>query len=126
MSFTACLLGAALAPTTQAAPAAPASGAGGRPALTVTLTTPQRADWPMRLSGSGSIAAWQEVVVASEVGGWRLVEVAAQVGDVVKRGQLLARLSTDMVNADLAQSRAAVAEAKALLAEATGNANRAR
>lgn len=98
----------------------------GRPALTVTLTAPQRADWPLRLAGSGGIAAWQEVVVASEVGGWRLVEVAAQVGDVVRRGQLLARLSTDMVNADLAQSRASVAEAKALLAEARANADRAR
>lgn len=127
ISFSVLFLGAALAPATRAAPASSAaSAAAGRPALTVTVTTPQRADWPMRLPGSGSIAAWQEVVVASEVGGWRLVEVAAQVGDVVKRGQLLARLSTDMVHADLAQSRAAAAEAKALLAEATGNADRAR
>ncbi|MBL0151912.1 MAG: efflux RND transporter periplasmic adaptor subunit [Ideonella sp.] len=123
--FTTWALLSALAPWARAAEPA-ASMPAGRPALTVTLTAPQRADWPLRLAGSGGIAAWQEVVVASEVGGWRLVEVAAQVGDVVRRGQLLARLSTDMVNADLAQSRASVAEAKALLAEARANADRAR
>jgi RND family efflux transporter MFP subunit len=108
------------------APAPAASAPAGRPALTVTVTTPQRLDWPLRLSGSGSIAAWQEVVVASEVGGWRLVEVAAQVGDKVQRGQLLARLSTDMINTEMSQTRASLAEAKALLAEATANADRAR
>ena len=97
-----------------------------RPALTVTLSSPSRVDWPLRLSATGSIAAWQEVVVGAEVSGWRLVEVAAQIGDRVKRGQLLARLSTDMLNADMAQTRAAMAEARALLAEATANADRAR
>jgi RND family efflux transporter MFP subunit len=45
---------------------------------------------------------------------------------VVKRGQLLARLSTDMINAELAQTRAAITEARAVLAEATANADRAR
>jgi len=108
------------------APASAASAPVGRPALTVTVTTPQRQDWPLRLSGAGSIAAWQEVVVASEVGGWRLVEVAAQVGDRVQRGQLLARLSTDMINTEMSQTRASLAEARALLAEATANADRAR
>ena len=111
--------------TAPAAAQAPAASAP-RPALTVTLVTPSRIDWPLRVSASGSLAAWQEVVVGAEVSGWRLVEVAAQVGDVVKRGQLLARLSTEMLNADMAQTRAAVAEAQAVLAEATANADRAR
>ncbi len=117
---------AALAPVAQAAPAPVAGAAAQRAALTVALTTPSRADWPQRISANGSVAAWQEVVVGAEVSGWRLVEVAAQVGDQVKRGQLLARLSTDMLNAEMAQTRAAMAEAQALLAEATANADRAR
>ncbi|WP_088280327.1 efflux RND transporter periplasmic adaptor subunit [Ideonella sp. A 288] len=103
-----------------------ASAAAVRPALTVTVVSPQRVEWPLRLSASGSIAAWQEVVVGAEASGWRLVEVAAQVGDTVRRGQLLARLSTDMLEADMAQTRAGLVEAKAVLAEATGNADRAR
>ena len=110
------------APASAQAPAANTP----RPALTVILVTPTRIDWPLRVPASGSLAAWQELVVGAEVSGWRLVEVAAQVGDAVKRGQLLARLSTEMLNADMAQTRAAVAEAQAVLAEATGNADRAR
>ncbi len=97
-----------------------------RPALSVTLTQPTRVDWPLRVTATGSIAAWQEVVIGAEVSGWRLVEVTAQVGDAVKRGQLLARLSTDILNADMAQTRAGLSEAQALLAEATANADRAR
>jgi RND family efflux transporter MFP subunit len=121
------LTAAALAgPSANAAEPAASAAAAGRPALTVTVVAPQKQDWPLQLQGSGGIAAWQEVVVASEVGGWRIVEVAAQVGDVVKRGQLLARLSTDMINAELAQTRAAITEARAVLAEATANADRAR
>jgi RND family efflux transporter MFP subunit len=121
------LTAAALAgPSANAAEPAASAAAAGRPALTVTVVAPQKQDWPLQLQGSGGIAAWQEVVVASEVGGWRIVEVAAQVGDVVKRGQLLARLSTDMINAEIAQTRAAITEARAVLAEATANADRAR
>lgn len=106
-------------------PPQPAASAA-RPALTVTTVVPQRIDWPQRLSAAGNIAAWQEVVIGSELAGLRLVEVVAQVGDRVRRGQLLARLSTDMINAELAQTRAGLAEAQALLAEAQANANRAR
>ena len=113
----------ASAPGARAATAAAPSG---RPALTVQVTTPQAIDWPLRIAATGSIAAWQEVVVGAEVSGWRLVEVAAQVGDTVKRGQLLARLSTEMLQADMAQTRAGLAEAQAVLAEAVANADRAR
>ncbi len=48
------------------------------------------------------------------------------VGDVVKRGQVLATFAPDMVQADVAQIRAVVAEAEATLAEAGANAARAR
>jgi RND family efflux transporter MFP subunit len=105
-------------------PAAPASSA--RAALTVQATTPQKADWPLKLAAAGSVAAWQEVVIGSETSGLRLIEVLAQVGDRVKRGQLLARLSSETLAADLAQSQAALSEGEALLAEATANADRAR
>ncbi|MCK6421808.1 MAG: efflux RND transporter periplasmic adaptor subunit [Aquabacterium sp.] len=94
--------------------------------MTVTTVAAQRIDWPQRLAAAGNIAAWQEVVIGSELGGLRLVEVVAQVGDRVRRGQLLARLSVDMIDAELAQTRAGLAEAQALLAEAQANANRAR
>ncbi len=107
-------------------PADPAPGIAARPALTVTVTQPQRADLAVAIQANGSIAAWQEAIVGAESNGWRLSEVHVNVGDVVRRGQVLATFSSDMAQADLAQSRAAVAEAEATLAEAGANAQRAR
>jgi HlyD family secretion protein len=97
-----------------------------RPALTVTATQPQRADIATTITANGNVAAWQEASVGAEAHGLRLAEVRVNVGDVVKRGQVLATFAGDMVQADLAQSRAAVAEAEATLAEAAANAQRAR
>ncbi|MFP8835833.1 efflux RND transporter periplasmic adaptor subunit [Hydrogenophaga sp. XSHU_21] len=103
-----------------------AAPAAARPALTVKAVVPERADWPSTLSAHGSVTAWQEVVIGPEVGGYRLAEVQAQVGDRVRKGQLLARIDSDTIAAELAQSRAAAAEAKAQLEEAGLDAQRAR
>lgn len=103
-----------------------ASSAAARPALTVTVVSPSPASWPQTVAANGSIFAWQEASVGSETPGWRIAEVRAQVGDSVRRGQVLAVFGTELAEADLAQQRAALAEAEALLAEATSNANRAR
>lgn len=100
--------------------------AAARPALTVTVSTARTESWPIELAADGGIAAWQEIVVGSEVNGLTLAEVAVNVGDRVRRGQLLARLSDETVQADRAQVRAALAEAEAMLAEADANAERAR
>jgi RND family efflux transporter MFP subunit len=97
-----------------------------RPALTVTVTTPQRATVATAVAANGNIAAWQEAIVGAEANGMRLAEVLVNVGDVVRKGQVMARFDSAMASADLAQSRAAVAEAEAHLAEAAANAQRAR
>lgn len=102
-------------------PAAPA-----KPALTVTVTQPQASSLPLKISANGNIAAWQEASVGTEANGLRLAEVRANVGDVVKKGQVLAVFAADTVMADVAQAKAAVAEAEATLAEAAANAQRAR
>jgi HlyD family secretion protein len=104
---------------------APAAAAP-RPALTVTVTTPQRATVATSVAANGNIAAWQEAIVGAESNGMRLAEVLVNVGDVVRKGQVLARFDSAMANADLAQSHASVAEAEANLAEAAANAQRAR
>lgn len=103
-----------------------AAGVAAKPALTVTVTTPQRADLAVSVVANGSIAAWQEAIVGAETQGLRLAEVRVNVGDVVKRGQVLATFAAAVPQSDLAQARAAVAEAEATLAEATANARRAR
>jgi len=97
-----------------------------KPALTVTAVSPAVAEWPIKLSATGNIEAWQEASIGAEVNGLRLNEVKVNVGDTVKRGQILAVFSDVTVRADMAQAKAAVAEAEAMLAEAKSNADRAR
>jgi RND family efflux transporter MFP subunit len=97
-----------------------------RPALTVTAAQPLSTRLPVKLSANGTIAAWQEAIIGAEASGLRLTEVRASVGDVVKKGQVLATFSGEAAQADLAQARAALAEAEATAADAAGNAERAR
>jgi RND family efflux transporter MFP subunit len=78
------------------------------------------------LVANGDIAAWQEASIGSEANGLRLTDVLVNVGDTVRAGQVLARFSDETVQADLAQARAALMEAQAMLAEASSNAERAR
>ncbi|MBI5271048.1 MAG: efflux RND transporter periplasmic adaptor subunit [Burkholderiales bacterium] len=106
----------------QAAPAAAPTQA----ALTVVATTPQPAELAVSLAANGNIAPWQEAVIGTEANGLRLAELRAGVGDVVRRGQVLALFATETVQAELLQARAAVGEAEALLGEAQANAQRAR
>ncbi len=95
-------------------------------ALTVTTARPQPTDLAIKLSANGNIAAWQETIVGAEVNGLRLTDVRVNVGDIVKRGQVLASFAPETINAELAQQRASVAEAEASLAEANANAERAK
>jgi RND family efflux transporter MFP subunit len=97
-----------------------------RPALTVTAVTPSQVSMPVKLAANGNIAAWQEAIVGAEAGGLRLTQVHVNVGDRVRKGQVLATLSGDTLRAEVAQSRASLAEAEAAAAEAVNNAQRAR
>ena len=97
-----------------------------KPALTVTTVKPQRASIATTFSASGNIAAWQDAIIGAEVNGLRLNDVRVNIGDVVKRGQVLATFAPETLEAELAQSRASVAEAEAALAEAQSNADRAK
>jgi RND family efflux transporter MFP subunit len=97
-----------------------------KPALTVTTTRAAPAELPIKLAANGNVAAWQEAVIGSESGGLRLTEVRVNVGDVVKKGDVLAVFAADTVNADVAQARAALMEAEANAAEAVANAARAQ
>ena len=96
------------------------------PALTVTVIKPQLANFPQQLSANGNIAAWQEAVIGSEANGLRLTDVLVNVGDGVKKGELLADFATETIDADLMQANASLLEAEATGREAINNADRAR
>ncbi len=125
LAVLALLTGGAVALRAQAADPAPAKAAP-KAALTVTVTQAQRAPLANAISANGSIAAWQEAIIGAESNGQRLAEVRVNVGDTVRRGQVLASFTAALPQAELAQSKAVVAEAEATLAEAAANAQRAR
>jgi HlyD family secretion protein len=100
--------------------------AGTRAALSITLAQLQTTDVPVTITANGSIAAWQEASIGSEVGGLRMETVRVNVGDVVRRGQVLASFAPETVQADLGEVLARLAEAEATAAEAAANAERAR
>ena len=80
----------------------------------------------LKLAANGNVAAWQEASVGAEASGLRLTQVLVNVGDSVKKGQLLATFAGDAVQADVAQAKAALMEAQANALDAAGNAERAR
>lgn len=123
--------GVAIAFILHAAPSRPAqaqaaASVAGQSALTVAVTSLQRESLPIRVQANGNIVTWEEASIGSEANGLRLIDVKVNVGDKVRRGQALAIFAADTVQAELARSRAAVAEAEAALAEAAANAQRAR
>lgn len=90
-------------------------------ALTVTIIQPEVQNWKQTFTANGNIAAWQEVVISSELSGQRLTKVNVNVGDKVRRGQVLAEINSDTIRADLAAAKASYAEAQAVLADAITN-----
>ena len=97
-----------------------------KPALTVTTASPQIVRLEQTLHANGNILAWQEAIIGNETDSLRLSEVKVNVGDQVNSGQLLAKFAAETLEAELARILAATEEAKAHLAEATKNAQRAR
>lgn len=94
--------------------------------LAVNIVTPEIETWPQVVQGSGPLTAWQEIIVSPETGGLRIAELSVDVGASVKRGDLLARLADDSLQADLRKQQAAVARARATLDQAAANLRRAK
>ncbi len=97
-----------------------------KPALTVSTVAPLATRLAVKLAANGNIAAWQEASVGAESNGLRLTEVRVNVGDRVKKGDLLATFAPETLRAEAAQGKASLMEAEANAAEAAGNAERAR
>lgn len=125
LSGVAMLLGLGLMGTRSEA-ADPKPAAAVKPALTVSTVQAAVRSIPTVLSANGNVLAWQEASVGAEIGGMRVQELHANVGDVVQRGQVLATLASEGVQADVALARAQLSEAQANSADAAGNADRAR
>jgi len=93
-----------------------------KPALTVSTESPDKRNWAQKVSATGNVQAWQEAVIGAEVSGLRLAELYVNVGDTVKKGQLLAKFTDEMTALDLEQQHAAVDEARARFVQAEAKA----
>lgn len=98
---------AALAAQPQGAPA---------PAVSVTRITER--EITERAVVTGTLVPREEVLVAPELEGLRITEVLVEEGDAVTKGQVLARLATDLLETELARNTASVARAEAGVAQA--------
>ncbi len=81
--------------------------------MTVTSAAPRSVRWSATIEASGAIAPWQEAIIGTQIGGYRLIDVRVNVGDQVKKGQLLAVLDPDLLRADEAQLEATYEQAEA-------------
>ncbi len=70
------------------------------------------------LTLSGSLVPREEILIGPEIEGLRVLNVLVDEGDEVKRGQVLARLVPDTLDAQLAQNEAALARNAAATAQA--------
>lgn len=96
-------------------PARPPATAAAVPALTVAVGPVAVRRLASTVVGDGSVVAWQELVIGTEVGGLRIVEAPLDEGMPVRAGELLARLDDSVLAAQAAQAQAAIGEAEAFL-----------
>ncbi len=67
---------------------------------------------------TGTLVAREEILVAAQIDGYAITEILVEEGDRVKEGQVLARLSREIIDAALAQNKAQIARAEASIAAA--------
>jgi RND family efflux transporter MFP subunit len=103
--------------TGQGSAAAAAGNARGA-VMTVTAAPLESVELARTISLNGSVFAWQDVIIASEVGGYRVAEVFVDVGDRVKKGQKLVALSTALLESEVATKRAMFEQRRAELTNA--------
>ena len=90
---------------------------GGGAGVPVTVATAQRHDVPIMLDAIGTVQAYNTITVRAQVDG-QLVEIAFQEGQMVKQGEVLARIDPRSYQAALDQATAKKAQDEALLANA--------
>ncbi|MBY0549094.1 MAG: biotin/lipoyl-binding protein, partial [Candidatus Obscuribacterales bacterium] len=77
-----------------------------KPVVTVELINPTVVRLRSDITVTGTIAARDSLEVGSEASGLRIEQVYVEEGDTVRRGQMLARLNTSVLEATLHEETA--------------------
>ena len=91
---------------------APVAAAAPKPP-SVTVVPAERRELVARVSVTGTLVPRETVVVGSDIAGLRIEALLADEGDRVEAGAVLARLSTDMIEVELAQNASQVSRSDA-------------
>lgn len=94
--------------------------------LNVNVVKPENEEIDKKIKVSGNVIAWQESVIGAELTGLRIENIFVDVGQSVKKGQVIATLNDKSVQADYNQASAGVKEAKATYLSAKSDADKAR
>jgi multidrug efflux system membrane fusion protein len=97
---------------TESAPSSPA-----RPAVRVTIAPVEKADFPVYLTGLGTVQGFNTVVVRTRVDG-QIDQIEFKEGQLVNQGDLLAQIDPRPYQAALDQAKAKKAQDQANLANA--------
>jgi RND family efflux transporter MFP subunit len=124
LPVSAVVLASFLASSAACTPAAPAAEP--TPSLTVATVAPRSQTISREVRASGAMAAWEEIQIGAELPGVRVEAVLVEVGDTVRKGEIVVRLDARTASAQLARSDAAVREAEAALVLAASRAKRTR
>lgn len=93
-------------------------------AVSVTPVTTRPLE--VAISASGRLVPREEAAVGSELAGYRVAQVLAEEGDVVRAGAVLARLDAGLIEGEIARARAEVARAEATAARTRMEAERVK
>ncbi|WP_153112154.1 efflux RND transporter periplasmic adaptor subunit [Propionivibrio limicola] len=110
----------------EASPPARPTTVTGQTPQPITVIKPKVDFWPEQVDAKGNIMPWQESHIGTEVGGLRLLSVLVNVGDIVRKGQVLARLNPATVETELETAKAQFEEAEATLTQAVATLERAK
>ncbi|WP_154916638.1 efflux RND transporter periplasmic adaptor subunit [Klebsiella michiganensis] len=75
-------------------------------ALTVSEAIVTKTQWTEMIKATGPITARQEAIIGAEISGQRLVTVMADIGDIVKKGQILAKFNSETLQAEYTELKA--------------------
>lgn len=82
-------------------------------AMAVSVARVQARAIPRSLQVAGPVSAWEEMQLGVELNGLRVTRLLVDVGQAVRKGELLLQLDHRSLDADLAQADAALREAEA-------------
>jgi RND family efflux transporter MFP subunit len=92
---------------------APASAAGSTASLAVTLARAEPRRIERSVVASGPVAAWEEMQLGVELSGVRVTALHADVGQSVRKGELLLEVDHRTLDMELRQAQASLTEAQA-------------